>query len=200
MITTSVALRGRPRDENRDPEILRAAVDVLAEVGYDRLTMEAVASRARAGKATLYRRWEHKADLVIDAISALNPACALAPPDTGSLRGDLLAALGQIPTDPRDARMCVMRGLVSCLPHDERLKASFEQTFVVQRRREYADVFARAVARGELSEACDIQLLVDLASAMVFYRLLMTSCPVDDAFITSIVDDVILPLAAVERC
>ncbi|HEV7622960.1 MAG TPA: helix-turn-helix domain-containing protein, partial [Amnibacterium sp.] len=62
---------GRKRDHTRDPEILTAAIDVLAEVGYERMTVDMVAARAKAGKATLYRRWPSKADLVIDAVARM---------------------------------------------------------------------------------------------------------------------------------
>src|ERR671938_713381 len=79
---------GRPRDPSRD-EVIRAAIlRLLAEVGYGALTMDAVASEARVGKATIYRRWRTKQDLVVDTISELNRAEAVAP-DTGSLEDDL---------------------------------------------------------------------------------------------------------------
>src|SRR3954447_6644599 len=81
---------GRPRDESRDAVILAATLEVLADVGYDRLTMDAVAARAKASKATLYRRWTNKVTLVIEALQhAKSPTDV---PDTGSLREDLLAA------------------------------------------------------------------------------------------------------------
>src|SRR3954451_7303832 len=87
---------GRPRDETRDAVILTATLQVLAEVGYDRLTIDAVATKAKASKATVYRRWTGKATLVVDAIQTLKPKPAgdgEVPcywPDTGSLRGDLI--------------------------------------------------------------------------------------------------------------
>src|ERR1700726_2599355 len=79
---------GRRRDESRDPEILRAALDVLAETGYERMTMDAVAARARTGKATIYRRWASKAQLVVDAVASTGHTGIAAAdlPDTGSLR------------------------------------------------------------------------------------------------------------------
>src|SRR3954451_6638713 len=82
----------RPRVEGeREDEILDATVRLLMDVGYDRLTMDAVAAAARASKATLYRRWETKASLVLEAVLAQKgPADDL--PDTGSLRGDLIAS------------------------------------------------------------------------------------------------------------
>src|ERR1700730_6730586 len=85
----------RRGEESRDPESLRAALDVLAETGYERMTMDAVAARARTGKATIYRRWASKAQLVVDAIASAGHMGVTTQraslPDTGSLRGDLLA-------------------------------------------------------------------------------------------------------------
>src|SRR5690349_18299552 len=81
----------RPRVEGeREQEILDSTIDILSEVGYDRLTMDAVATRAKASKATLYRRWNGKAQLVIDALISQKEPHAL--PDTGSLREDMIGA------------------------------------------------------------------------------------------------------------
>src|SRR5690242_15651908 len=83
--------QARPRVEgDREREILEAALEVLVDVGYDRLTMDAVATAAKASKATLYRRWNDKATLVIDAL--LLDKAVPSSPDTGSLAGDLRAA------------------------------------------------------------------------------------------------------------
>src|SRR6185369_837996 len=84
----------RPRMEGaREREVLLGTLDLLAELGYDRLTLDAVAARTRASKATLYRRWASKAALVTEAVALLGPA-DLELPDTGSLRADLLAMVG----------------------------------------------------------------------------------------------------------
>src|SRR6478672_9467119 len=88
--TSASEVVSRPRVEgDRELEIFDAALDVLADVGYDRLTMDAVAAAARASKATLYRRWSSKAALVIDAL--LSQKAPHEPADTGNLRDDLLA-------------------------------------------------------------------------------------------------------------
>ena len=94
---------GRKRDHTRDPEILDAALDVLAETGYDGMTIDMVAARAKAGKATLYRRWASKSELVLDAVACMKSSDVdlASPPDTGTLRGDLVA-LVEDPDDPRE--------------------------------------------------------------------------------------------------
>src|SRR6195952_5478724 len=79
---------GPPRDPSRDGVIRKAILRLLADVGYGALTMDAVASQAGVGKATIYRRWRTKEDLVVDTISDLNRAGATAP-DTGSVETDL---------------------------------------------------------------------------------------------------------------
>src|SRR5215467_12573472 len=87
----AAAAAARPRVEgDREQEILTAALEVLADVGYDRLTMDAVAQRAKASKATLYRRWNSKATLVVEALARTKGVPVT--PDTGALRSDLLAA------------------------------------------------------------------------------------------------------------
>ena len=89
--TAAITRTLRPRIEGeREAEILDAALELLASSGYDRLTMDAVASAAKASKATLYRRWDTKAELVVDALSRAKGAPQLEPIDTGSLRGDLI--------------------------------------------------------------------------------------------------------------
>ena len=80
---------GRYLDSSRDLVLRESALALLAEVGYDRLTMDAVAARARAGKTTIYRRWRDKAELVVDSLNSLKGIPET--PDTGSLRRDLRA-------------------------------------------------------------------------------------------------------------
>jgi len=82
---------GRPRDESREQAILDAAIDLLAEVGYEGMSIEAVAVRAKSSKATIYRRWPGKAELVADAMRRRSEPILEDLPDTGSLRSDLLA-------------------------------------------------------------------------------------------------------------
>ncbi len=79
---------GRPRDPSRDGVIREAILRLLGEVGYNALTMDAVAAEAGVGKATIYRRWRTKQDLVVDTVSVMNQSLAT-PVDTGSLEGDV---------------------------------------------------------------------------------------------------------------
>src|SRR3954468_4364669 len=103
---------GRRRDHTRDAEILDAAIDVLAETGYDGMTVDMVAARAKAGKATLYRRWPSKPDLVLDAVACLkrDDLNLAALPDTGSLRGDLVAMIRPPSIRDGERKLKIMAG------------------------------------------------------------------------------------------
>src|ERR1700709_2019302 len=92
MTPQQLAASTRPRVEgDRADEILEATLELLLEVGYDRLTLDAVARRARASKATLYRRWDDKPSLVVDAMVRAKAAPNIETHDTGSLRSDLIS-------------------------------------------------------------------------------------------------------------
>jgi AcrR family transcriptional regulator len=188
---------GRTRDESRDAAILQAAGDLLAEVGYEHLTMDAVAARAGAGKATLYRRWPSKSELIADAVASCTPASGDgdALPDTGSLRGDLLAlAVGRrAHADTRELR--IMGGLLAAVPHDPALAAIVAQRFLAPQRRLLARVFTQAVERGEVPAGRDVDVLAKVAPAMVFHRVMVEGGRVDDAFVLELIDQIIVPLA-----
>src|ERR1700679_672658 len=94
----AAAHRGRHLDASRDAALRDAALELLAEIGYDRLTIDSVAARAHASKTTIYRRWSGKAELVVDALNCLKDSRPV--PDTGSLSGDLdMIAHGSASTD-----------------------------------------------------------------------------------------------------
>lgn len=187
--------RGRARDDSRDPEILRVAAELLGEVGYDRLTMEAVATQARAGKATLYRRWPSKAELVVDAVICTADRPELVLPDTGSLAGDLRALAAASAKEPDEMRNRVMAGLVTALPQHPDLAAVVRERLTTPRLALLRTVFERAAERGEIPPDRDLDMLARVGPAMVFHRLMIMAEPVDEAFIARLTDEVILPLA-----
>ncbi|MGH9115122.1 MAG: TetR/AcrR family transcriptional regulator [Acidimicrobiales bacterium] len=183
---------GRPRDPTRDEVIREAALDLVAEQGYERVTVDAIAARAGAGKATLYRRWRSKADLVMDALADVKPIGALV--DTGSLRGDLSQICTQV-ADPGNKAISVMQGLASALPHDRELMDAFQERFIASRRAAMAEVFARAVARGEMAAGRDVDLLTSVIPALMAYRLMTNSEPPEPSFALHIVDELLIPAA-----
>src|SRR3954463_16245991 len=140
---------GRPRDPSRDGVIRAAILRLPADVGYGGLTMDAGASEAGGGHATLHRRWRTKQDLVVDTISDLNRAEAT-PPDTGSLEGDLrlmLRALVVVITGPPGAATL---SLLSTVPHQPALAEAFRNGPLSVWRQSFQQIWDRAEQRGEI--------------------------------------------------
>ena len=198
-LTATTHTGGRPRDESRDAAILEATREVLGEVGYDLLTIEAVATRAKASKATVYRRWPGKAALVVDAVKAIGPQpgpdgeppCYW--PDTGSLREDLLAgarAFVQRLTSDEGALLCAVMTAQLRDPELAAVKAASYD----DKRRSCRLLAERAIARGELTSTAGVDAFVEVLPAMMFNRLLLSGQPLDEEFVVHVVDDVALPL------
>jgi AcrR family transcriptional regulator len=190
------ACRMRPRVEGeREAVILDAAVVLLNQVGYDRLTMDAVATEAKASKATLYRRWSTKAALVVDAILRSKETLQAPETDTGSLRGDLLAmACGRGGlTDERTSQ--TMAGVITALHHDPDFAEEFRSRVVAPKLEAGRRVFERARARGEITADLDLDLLAPALGAIVLHRSFLLGLPVDEQVIARVVDEIILPAA-----
>jgi AcrR family transcriptional regulator len=190
---------GRKRDHTRDPEILEAALDVLAETGYDGMTIDMVAARAKAGKATLYRRWASKPDLVLDAVACMKSSDAdlASPPDTGTLRGDLVAMVKSPTLEQSERKLKVMAGIVSMIARDPDLAAAAQAALVEPRAAANRIIFRRAIARGEIPADVDLDTLCMIGPAMASYRTLMLGLPMDRGFSIGIIDGIILPAAGV---
>ena len=140
---------GRPRDPSRDGVIRAAILRLLAEVGYGALTMDAVASEAGVGKATIYRRWRTKQDLVVDTISGLNRDDAT-PADTGSLEGDLRAMLRSFVPLINGPTGAATQSLLSTIPHQPALAEAFHNGLTAAWRDGFEQVWTRAEQRGEV--------------------------------------------------
>jgi AcrR family transcriptional regulator len=186
--------KGRPLDRSRDPAILAAALEVLSEYGYDRLTMDMVAARARAGKAALYRRWSSKAELVVDAL-ALHHSTLLEP-DTGTLLGDLEALLEQGQPSQNDYLVTsIVAGLATACGRDPELARALNDRFFETGHKVLRLVLERAVARGEVPKERDLEFIIEIIPALFFSRVLTSGKPPDKAFAHRIVHEVICPLA-----
>jgi AcrR family transcriptional regulator len=184
---------GRYLDSSRDLILRDAALALLAEVGYDRLTMDAVAARARAGKTTIYRRWPGKAELVVDSLNCLKGVPEI--PDTGSLRQDLRALAGSITSAESQFGAQVTIGMVNALAHDAELRRVFRERFIAPRMAGFRKVFERAVARGEMPDGHDLDLLARLFPALTLHQLVMSGELPDTRFADQIMDEVVYPLA-----
>jgi AcrR family transcriptional regulator len=160
---------GRPRSEQADQAIIDAAIEVFAESGPDGLNIEQVAARAGVGKATIYRRWPGKEDLLLDAIGALRTP--LPQPQGRSVRADLTALLEALcheASDPRRARQfALLHGDGVKYP---RLLARYSQTVMEPRRELIRSVLRRGVATGELGEETDIDAAMLLVSGAALVR------------------------------
>ena len=188
---------GRKRDHTRDAEILDAALEVLAETGYDGMTIDMVATRAKAGKATLYRRWASKPELVLDAVACMKAKdLDLASlPSTGTLRGDLVAMVKSPTIQESERKLKVMAGIVSMIARDPDLAAAAQEAIVKPRAAANRIIFDRAIERGEISADADVEMLCMIGPAMVAYRTLMLGEPVDRDFMIATIDRIILPAA-----
>lgn len=183
----------RRRGEELNAAILRAALEELAEVGYAKLTMEGVAERARTGKASVYRRWPSRMELAIEAVYHSMPDPD-SPPDTGTLRGDLLATLrrnAEILAGPAGE---ALRGLLSDVLRDRGRAKELRDLSRGAGRRGVQEICRRAVERGEIDQEAITPRRLDVAQAMLRQEFLFHGTPIPDETIVAIVDEVMLPL------
>jgi AcrR family transcriptional regulator len=191
---TVVAL-GRKRDHTLDTRIIEAAIETLSDVGFDVMTMDMVAARAKAGKATVYRRWTSKAELVRDALIWMSRSSVDLDrlPDTGSLRGDLLAVLKPYSKDFGERKLRVLSGLGSFFSEhrkfaEEATAGIYEPWIAVNRA-----LMQRAIERGELAANADIDLACQVIISMTSHRTLTQSKPFDKRFYSALLDNILIP-------
>ncbi len=193
MSPTEVAAH-RPRvDGDRELEILNAALEILSEVGFDRLTMDAVAARSKASKATLYRRWSSKVSLVIEALQHSKGPESV--PDTGSLRGDLQAVfcgMGGL-SDPET--VSTFTAVVTAVMRDPEFAEAFRRDVMEPKLAGSRQVWERARERGELRADVDISLLEPALAGIVIHRVFVMGELPDLDLITRVIDQIILPAA-----
>jgi AcrR family transcriptional regulator len=181
---------GRPRSAAADEAILDAARELFAELGYEGLSMEAVAVRAGVSKATIYRRYPSKSDLVIGTCAAVSEQVR-EPTDTGTLHGDLEVIVGNICrmlTTTVNGRL--LPQMVAEAARNPEL-AGAKRRFVAQRRTVCLEALHRAVDRGEIIGDFDVEVVADLLVAPLFYRHLVSGEPINRAFQRAHVDHVI---------
>jgi AcrR family transcriptional regulator len=180
---------GRPRSAEADEAILEAAVDLFAEGGLDGLTVEGVAARAGVGKATVYRRYPCKVDLVIAASRCL--AFNDEQPDTGTTRGDLRAMVDglieRLTTTALGRAMPMMVADRSRVPE----LAEAHRAIVAEKRAQHRQVVARGIDRGDFQPDVDPEAVIDAYVGPVFYRFLISDAPLDDDFVDALVDTVL---------
>lgn len=193
MTEAQAGIRFVKRGAGRREAICDAVFGLLAEVGYDRMTMDLVADRARASKATIYRSWHDKPEMVVEAILQRFDAVPEIP-DTGSLRGDLLAILDRACSTVNSAEGDVISGLMTAAGRDPRLASALKACLVDARKPMQQAVVERAVARGEVPADTDPALLHEVLHAMVLSRKLWENEPLTGEWVRHLVDDILLPV------
>ena len=184
---------GRPRDPSRDEAIRAALLRLLGELGYGGLTMDAVAEKAGVGKATIYRRWRTKQDLILDSISHLGSVLT-APPDTGSLREDIRQFMHLLAETTRSPVGAMLQSLVPAMHHHPELRAAYHAGPLTVWRNAYAQMWARAEARGEVTPGLAQSPMAETTSALIVQRWLLTGEPVDEEYADRVLDTVVMPL------
>lgn len=186
-------LIGRPRDLSRDVAIEKAAIELLREVGYERLSIEAVALRAHVSKATIYRRWKNKAQLITDAVHHY-AFCKVPAIDTGTLRGDLIEIITEKVKTMKSADGQLFAGLMAAAQNDSDLSNVLATSMSAGASHAHAAIFARAIKRGEISKSVKPEKIYELVPAVIGFRLFMTHQGINRKFIENLVDEILLPL------
>ena len=185
--------RPRRRGDTLNSAIHEATLDELAELGYAKLTIERVALRAGASKASVYRRWPSRMELALDAVQHLAPDPA-AIPDTGSLRGDALAFIRGMADLLAGPAGEALRGLLGDALADPARTLELRRRSRGTGHRAMQEIVRRAVERGEIHSAAITPRRLDVAQAMLREQFLFHGPPVPDAAIVEIVDEIVLPL------
>ncbi len=185
--TVAKSGRGRPRSPETRAKILKAAYEMLNEVGFMDLTIEGVAARSGVGKPTIYRRWKTKSALAMDAfLEAVNPELAF--PDTGSAQDDFREQMQKIVKLMNSPRGEVLASVIGCGQAEEELIAAFRENWLIPRRKDAKRIFQRGVERGELRSDIDVEVAIDALYSPLFYRLLLKHQPLTEKFVDELVD------------
>jgi len=188
-------MSGRPVDASpwspREAEFLAVTLQLLQQNGYDRLTLDAVATTAQASKATVYRRWPTKAELVLAAfIEGVRQSAV--PPDTGTLRGDLLA-LGEIILEQTHQHAGTIRAVLVEVSNNPALNEAMQHEFVDQRKALLQCVLQQAVTRGEIDGAAISDELWDVLPGYLIFRSIIQNRPPSTDTVRALVDEVLIP-------
>lgn len=183
---TRTSSPGRPRRVDLDRAIRSATHQLLSEVGYAGLSLQAVAERAGTSRPTLYRRWDTKALLVLDAVF---PSDDEALPDLGDLRAELAIALGGLAAQFNDpvARSAV-GGLLAELQSDPGLHRKVRDELLAADHARVSACFDRAIKRGDLPAGFDVATALDAAAGAIVYRTCFLGVDVSDEDVAALID------------
>jgi len=181
----------RRRGDTLVDAILAAVMEELAEVGYPALSIERVAERARTGKASIYRRWPTRLELVLDAIDHVMPRLDDVP-DTGSIREDLLVVLRRIAGVMGSRAGAAARACVDGT--DDELASAVRERLLPPRKAMMLSILERAAERGEIRPEAVTQRIAETGPMLLHGELLQRGAPITDEAVVAIVDEVLVPL------
>jgi AcrR family transcriptional regulator len=186
---------GRPRSEQAEQAIVDAALDLFGERGVEGVCVEAVAAKAGVGKATIYRRWANKEDLLLAALGSMK--APMPDPDTGDVREDLIELLSILIRDVADPRFvrqfAMLHGDAEAYP---RILARYTETVTEPRREVIRTVLNRGISRGELREDLDVEVAMLALTGAVMARGKHDPTPVSPGFAARVVDELLRGFAA----
>ncbi|MBU3191805.1 TetR/AcrR family transcriptional regulator [Clostridium bowmanii] len=190
---------GRPLDKQRDIAILKSALELVAELGYDCVTMDSIALRAHAGKATLYRRWKSKPYLIAEAIRFMMPCVQKVDTERcgDNLRDYLCESLSKYFGIRDGVRQKVMLSIAIAINRDKLLSEAIHSNCI----KDGACVFRDAI-ECTINKKLDkeqLKLLADVGPALLFYQLIITGKPIKMSYIEHIVDHLIIPLIELNK-
>ncbi|MGW7542259.1 TetR/AcrR family transcriptional regulator [Streptomyces sp. NPDC054770] len=200
MTEVATARRSRITPE-REAELYEAVLDLLREVGYDAFTMDAVAARTKSSKATLYRQWGGKAELVAKAVRYQKPSAAIGEIDTGSLRGDLHALTMRSDDCEMEQNSALMRALAMAVHGNPDLLKAFKEHLIEPEMAQFRQVLQRAIDRGEIrADNPAIGFLMHMMIGGFAARTLIDEQPPTQTFVLSYIDAVVLPALGAPAC
>lgn len=188
----------RSRGEERREDIQRVVLELVAARGIEGVTVDAIAAAAKASKATLYRRWPTKVDLIREAIEmSFGGQRPSDPGDQGALRPELRVILDGAAQMLRDNRRLII-ALLDGAQRDETVFRLMRQETQESVREATQRPLMRAIARGEVGPGVNLDLVPDIALPIMHHRAVWNE-PIDDAFLDYLLDDILLPLATASR-
>jgi AcrR family transcriptional regulator len=187
--------RLRRRGEVLREAVFAATLAEVAEVGLRKASMDGIAHRAGTGKAALYRRWPNVRTLALDVlIGTMEAAMPTGAPDTGSLRGDLLASLTALSDELNSDLGIVLRELISEAAHDPQLSTEFQSRFGLRKQTEAIALLHRAMSRGDIPMQQVDMYVLQIPPALIVHQLILTGSAPTPAEVEHILDAIVLPL------
>ena len=180
---------GRPRSEATRQAVLESASQLLDNEAYRSISIERIASEAKVGKQSIYRWWDGKADVLLEAFTDRALKRLPVPDPTGNALGDLEALLRQFFANAREPTITkTLTGLIAEAQVDPEFRTKFHSTFIATRRGMMHETLRAGVAKGQFRKDLDIEIVLDLIYGAFWYRLLSgTPEPLDDAFAATLV-------------